>query len=565
MLAIAFVVATQVVTSTQTQPPRPAAPARDARPAVSGTAVIRGRVVAADTGRPLRRARISVSGPELGGEPRQTSTNLEGRYELKDLPAGRFTVTVTRAGYLQLRYGQRRPLEQAKPLQVLDKQLLDNVDFSLPRMSVITGRVIDEANEPVAGAQVMAMRSTFFEGRRRLVPVGGGPGGMTDDAGQFRMLNLPPGTYYLRASMRDTWTVTENGVDQTFGYAPTYFPSTTNVSEARRVTVGVGQEIGNSDIALIPGRAVTISGTAFDSHGRPLAGSSISLNQETRGPGMMMMMGLGTSPVAADGSFIIRNVPPGEYKLAARLPGDKAGESAALPILVNGIDIDNISLTTVAGGTISGVVVSDTGGAPAVPRDRLRVAVRAVNTDTSPGGIPGGGPDAGRVKEDWTFALTDIYTASRLRVTVPDGWMVKAILYNDRDISESPIELRSGEEMSNVQVVVSSKVTTVSGSLADDKGAPLTDGTVIVFANDSTKWSEDSRFVRSVRPDQQGQYQVKGLPAGEYLAVAVDYVPEGMWNDPEYLEGLRRYAQRVTLTDGDARALTLKVATVDVQ
>ena len=317
MIAFSFVVATQVVTSTQTQPPRPAAPARDARPTVTGTAIIRGRVLAADTGRPLRRARISVSGPELGGEPRQTSTNLEGRYELKDLPAGRFTVTVTRAGYLQLRYGQRRPLEQAKPLQVLDKQLLDNIDFSLPRMSVITGRVIDEANEPVAGAQVMAMRSTFFEGRRRLVPVGGGPGGMTDDAGQFRMLNLPPGTYYLRASMRDTWTVTENGVEQTFGYAPTYFPSTTNVSEARRVTVGVGQEIGNSDIALIPGRAVTISGTAFDSHGRPLAGSSISLNQETRGPGMMMMMGLGTSPVAADGSFIVRNVPPGEYKLAA--------------------------------------------------------------------------------------------------------------------------------------------------------------------------------------------------------------------------------------------------------
>jgi protocatechuate 3,4-dioxygenase beta subunit len=566
MLAIAFVVATQVVTSTQTQPARPGTPARDTRPAATGTAVIRGRVFAADTGRPLRRARITVSGPELGTEPRQTSTNLEGRYELRDLPAGRFTLTVARAGYLQLRYGQRRPLEQAKPLQVLDKQLLDNIDFSLPRMSVITGRVIDEANEPVAGAQVMAMRSTYFEGRRRLVPAGGNPGGgMTDDAGQFRVLNLPPGTYYLRATMRDTWTVTENGVEQTFGYAPTYFPSTANVGEARRVTVGIGQEIGNSDIALIPGRAATVSGTAFDSHGRPLVGSNIGLTQETRGPGMSMMMGVGNSPVAADGSFIIRNVAPGEYKLMARAPGEKNGEAAALPILVNGIDIDNISLTTMAGGTISGVLVSETGGPPAAPRERMRVTLRAVNTDVSPGGIPGGGMDAGRVKDDWTFTLSDIYTASRLRVMLPDGWMVKAILYNDRDISESPIELRSGEELSNVQVVVSNKVTTLSGVLADAKGAPATDGTVIVFANDPTKWAEDSRFVRSVRPDQQGQYEIKGLPAGEYLAVAVDYVAEGMWNDPEYLEGLRRYAQRVTLTDGDARALTLKVTTIETQ
>src|SRR4029078_3159765 len=100
-------------------------------------------------------------------------------------PAAGVPWTATRAGYLQLRYGQRRPLEQAKPLQVRDKQLLDNVDFSLPRMRVITGRVIDEGSEPGAGAQVMAMRSTYFEGRCRLFPVGGGPGGgQTYDAGE---------------------------------------------------------------------------------------------------------------------------------------------------------------------------------------------------------------------------------------------------------------------------------------------------------------------------------------------------------------------------------------------
>jgi hypothetical protein len=567
MLALALVVATQVVTSTQTQP-RPPGPARDGRPAVTGTAVIRGRVFAADTGRPLRRARITVSAPELGPEPRQTSTNLEGKYEIKELPAGRFTLTVTRAGYLQLRYGQRRPLEQAKPLQVLDEQTLENVDFSLPRMSVITGRVIDEANEAVAGAQVMAMRSTYFEGKRRLVPVGGmGPGGgQTDDAGQFRILGLPPGTYYVRAIMRDTWTVSENGVEQTFGYAPTYFPSTTNIADARRVTVGIGQEAANSDIALIPGRAVTVSGTAFDSHGRPLAGMSVGLTQETRGPGMAMMMSAGNSTVTADGSFTIRNVPPGEYKLMARAAGDKGGEAAALPILVNSVDIDNISLTTIVGGTISGQVVSETGAAPGAPRERIRVAARLVNADADPRvGPPGGGAESGRVKDDWTFAVTDVYGPSRVRVTLPDGWAVKAILHNDREISESPIELRSGEEMSNVQIIVTTKVTTVTGVLADDKGAPLTDGTVIVFAGDSGKWAEDSRFVRSARPDQQGQYQIKGLPAGEYLAVAIDYVLEGMWNDPDFLESLRRYAQRVTLGEGDTRALTLKLTMVETQ
>ena len=102
-------------------------------------------------------------------------------------------------------------------------------------------------------------------------------------------------------------------------------------------------------------------------------------------------------------------------------------------------------------------------------------------------------------------------------------------------------------------------MTTVSGQLADDKGAPITDGTVIVFADEAEKWSEDSRFVRSARPDQQGQYQIKGLPPGEYLAAAMDYVQEGMWNDPEYLDSIRRYAQKFTLIDGGSQAVALKL------
>ena len=82
-----------------------------------------------------------------------------------------------------------------------------------------------------------------------------------------------------------------------------------------------------------------------------------------------------------------------------------------------------------------------------------------------------------------------------------------------------------------------------------------------MFSSDAEKWAEDSRFVRATRPDQQGQYRISGLPPGEYLAVAVDYVQEGMWNDPEYLESLRRAAQKFTLGEGSSQAITLKLST----
>jgi hypothetical protein len=165
------------------------------------------------------------------------------------------------------------------------------------------------------------------------------------------------------------------------------------------------------------------------------------------------------------------------------------------------------------------------------------------------------------VNDDWTFSVSGIIGAGKFRVTLPEGWMVRSILHNGCEVADTSLELKSGETLSGVQVIVTDRVTTVAGQLVDGQGMPLVDGTIIVFASDAEKWSEDSRFVRAVRPDQQGQYQVKGLPAGEYLAAALDYVQNGMCNDPEYLESIRRYAQKLTLQEGESRVVSLKLVT----
>jgi hypothetical protein len=66
---------------------------------------------------------------------------------------------------------------------------------------------------------------------------------------------------------------------------------------------------------------------------------------------------------------------------------------------------------------------------------------------------------------------------------------------------------------------------------------------------------------RAARPDQQGQSQIKGLPPGDYFAIAEDYVEEGGWFDPDYLASIRPYAEHVTLTEAQDRPLTLRVVT----
>jgi len=545
-------------------------PTRDGRgPAqATGTSAIRGRVFAADTKRPLRRARITVNAPGLGGEGRTTSTDAEGRYEIKDLPPGRYTVAVNRSGYLRLTYGQRRPFEQGKPLQVADKEVVSNIDFLLPRMSLITGRIVDETGEPISGVRVFAMRTAYFEERRRLVPVAGGPITMTDDTGQYRILGLTPGSYFVMSDVRDTWTVIENGVEQTLGYAPTYFPGTSSISDARRITVGVGEEASNHDFPLIPGRAAHVSGMATDSQGRPLAGRQVTVMQEFRGPGFGMFMSTGPgATVAGDGTFRIRNLPPGEYKISTRATTESGAastqETAAIPIVIDGIDLDNVILATSTGWSLSGKVVSEGGTTPASSVAGFRIGARPIHGDQSLAGGPPGTANLenGRVRDNWTFTVSGIFGAARLRPTVPDGWIVKAIMQDGRDVTDTVFEPTNGDALSGFQIVVSDGVTTLSGQITDDKGAPLTDGTVLVFSSDSSKWVDDSRYVQATRPDQQGKYQIRGLPPGEYLAAAIDYVEEGMWNDPEYLDSIRGLGQRFTLGEADTHALMLRLLT----
>src|SRR5262245_42229784 len=101
---------------------------RDPLAEAKGTATIRGRVTSIGSGKPLRRAQIRLT-PVEGTTPRTASTATDGRYEIRDLPAGRYTLRVERSGYLPLTYGQRRPGEQAKPFEIGDKEVAEKIDF----------------------------------------------------------------------------------------------------------------------------------------------------------------------------------------------------------------------------------------------------------------------------------------------------------------------------------------------------------------------------------------------------------------------------------------------------
>jgi hypothetical protein len=92
-----------------------------------------------------------------------------------------------------------------------------------------------------------------------------------------------------------------------------------------------------------------------------------------------------------------------------------------------------------------------------------------------------------------------------------------------------------------------------------ETGAALADGTVVLFPADTSKWFDGSRFVRAARPDQQGRYRIADVLPGDYLVAALDYVEDGSWNDPEFLESIRGRSQQIAIAEPREYTVSLRV------
>ena len=575
------------------------------------TGLIVGQVIDGTTGRPISGAIVALSTPQyspfVSARPAPPTaprilTGADGRFVFRDMPRGSFTITATRPGYVEGAYGRRRPNGPSQQLTLALEERVGDVVIRMWKFGAISGTVVDEAGEPLVGVAIRAFRRSVVAGIKRFVD---GPPAGTDDRGIYRLGNLVPGEYVVSTVSRQmsaplsiaatqrselmAMSVAMPGTSITIGdtvhslglgtpippplegermfvYPATYYPAARAAELGTIVTVASGEERSGVDLQLAPVPTVRVSGSVMGPNG-PV---QIQLRLEPADITDIPQRETLTTTPGGDGQFIFPAVPSGQYMLrAAMRPAPQWKQIDAERVLwaeqavAAGRDhITALNITLQPGLRVSGRFEFE-GTAQRPSPFQLRQVGLTVEPAT-------GGTFAVlapvRADESGQFASAGMQPG-RYFVRVlgsPSGWMFKSATYGGRDVSDTPLDLRS--DASDVVITFTDKWSGLSGTVTTARGAPDAEALVVVFPTDSQMWSSyglNFRRMKSIQTTKTGQYTFPVLAPGEYYVAALRDANVGDWQDPAFLDSLARSASQVRIDEGEKKTLDLR--TVDVR
>ncbi len=547
-------------------------PLRAAAQPAQGDGAIRGRVITADTGAPIRGATVTVYGAPR--EQWRATTDLDGRFAFTRLPAGRYRLSAGKPGFVSMNYGQVGFGPTATRIDLAESQAFDQVEIRLPRGGVISGRVFDEIGEPVVEVHVHAMKLQYLQGLRRIRAV---RTTQTNDLGQFRLYGLQPGTYYVSADFRtvqlqsnDAEPETPTPAPSTGGVAPTFYPGTADGAEAQAVIVRAGQETPSVDFGLLAVPFARISGLVVDSEGRPATGVVVWLNL-ARSDGALFSA-MNAAEGGAGGRFALPNIAPGDYTLdvfkkseleaiaqtggvVGRPQGVDAGEFASVPISIAGDDVDGLVITTTPGYRLSGRLTVGGAEPPERPLGALSVRAFAPISSVSAVMLSAGAP----VQADGAFEVRGLVGHRLVRVGgLSPEWALVSVRVPGADVTDDGVDVRT--DVIGAEIVVTATPPRLSGVVVDSRGGSVQDATVIAFSDDERRWTLPmTRYVASARPDAQGRFSISSLPAGTYHAAVVAGPTPDDWASPDSLAALREAATTVRLAAAKEETVALEV------
>jgi hypothetical protein len=501
-------------------------------PAPQSDCAADGIVVNRLTGQPLPRANVTPSNNDGSGP----STDPEGKWKISNLTCGSVFFSAQKGGYLQS--------GALKPVTLTSGSAAHNVKIELKPESVVTGKVLDDAGDPVAGAQIRTVLSLVRNGRRTMV---NSNSTNSDGTGTYRLGELGPGRYFFCATSRQVRYPIGGGSPSVYGER--CFPGPVTGNAGGGLQIDGGQEV-HADFALdqVTGVHVrgTLGGTPQPASPGPAAPTAVVQLFRLDANGVIDRGAIGPQRVR-NGKFDFQNVPPGSYILMSNFSVAAENLSANAFIDVGSADLDGISLLLQPGAPVSGTLqINDVALPAAQPQNNA--AQPTVNVNLNPVGVGGG---SGRIQwdsEHKSFSFPDVQ-AGKYRINVNPagtGYFVKSVRLHDHDVLNQDFTVDG--PTGPIEIVVSNDSGALQGTVTDSDGNPA-DGPVIL------KCGELPVFFGQSQND--GMVNMRNVPAGPCKGWAFDDGTNLEYADEDWM---RRYAGAgvdVTIVSGSTTQVSL--------
>lgn len=535
------------------------APSTSTANSAKESATVAGTVLGLDTGEPLKKARVTLASRTDFEKSVMDTTDELGHFRFENVEPNSYLLLVSRNGYVNAEYGQKKIAGSGTVLTLLRGQQMTDLNFKLSRAAAIAGHVFDEDGEPVPRAEVVVFRASGQAGKERMVD---DRPASTNDLGEYRVFDLAPGRYYVAASYQPGGS--QHGFPRLpkcknkDGYLPSYFPNTTDPSKAQPIIIRAGDELRSVDFLMHPAHLVSISGKVFVAGPASSTGYG-NISIYPRGAGLLRAMDSeSVSFDVKDGSFEIQNVPPGSYYMVATFSDRDSGGGSRLTrreLEVSSFDIEGVTLTISRGSDIQGRLRWE----GTAPRDLQGVYVFLEPVDME----RGLGPPSQRVKSDGTFLLKNIpdglYRPSvHLRGGDARGFL-KSAQFGDLPVTEAGFLLNSGSDAS-LELVMSSRSALVSGVVLNSDSLPAA-GVHVILVPDEPHRKDLEKF-RMETTDQNGKFAMASVEPGNFKLFSWDSADDSDWFDQEWLKAYEPKGISVRVEEADSKFVQLNLIDV---
>ncbi|MDX2041516.1 MAG: carboxypeptidase-like regulatory domain-containing protein [Acidobacteriota bacterium] len=523
-------------------------PQKDATSTVTGTVTLNGSAV--------RNAVVSLQAQyqSVPQAPLRTKTDADGRFRFAEVAAGQYMISALTPGFYSasdFQYGF-----PGRTLNVGKGETIENIELQLKRGAVITGRVTDENDEPIAETQVQLQRvGDRVSLRQNMLSL---DMYRTDDRGVYRIYGLPPGKYQVSvgSSARDGLISYQNlraSIEQTF------HPDTTDQAKAKVVELEEGQIATDVDIRIGKRKnSYEVSGRVVDGQtGQPVVGVSLELRfiqpSTERVSGWTLSSGLRTD---ANGEFQLLGLHPGKYIVSIRAAAGKDEYfNDPITIEVANSDLAGIEIRAQRGAVISGWAVIEGTTDPTILAKRPQINLNAATEDST----FAFNQRSARVRTDGSFQIGGLSAGKKrlIAYTGATGLSLVRIEQNGAPIKDNQIEVRAGEEIKNVRFVFAHSTAAIRGRL-EFVGGALPEGiSIMVMAQPSERGSTNGK---SAQLDARGQFVLEGLLPGEYnLRLSASYPQLSTQEISLLTRKIMNHTQRVSVAKDSQIQLTITI------